>query len=53
MLILGTVISAITAFIAVKWLLGFLRSNTFVAFGWYRIILGVLVLIFVKDAVQP
>lgn len=47
MLALGTLVSAITAFVAVKWLLGFLRTHTFVAFGWYRIILGVLVLLFV------
>ncbi len=47
-LILGTVISAVTAFAAVKWLLGFLQRNTFVAFGWYRIVLGIVVLILVK-----
>ena len=45
LLLLGTVISAVTAFIAVRWLLGFLQKYTFVAFGWYRIVLGVLVLI--------
>lgn len=45
MLALGTVVSAITAFIAVKWLLGFLQKYTFVAFGWYRIILGILVIV--------
>ena len=49
MLALGTIVSAITAFIAVKWLLGFLQKYTFVAFGWYRIILGVLVLLFVSS----
>lgn len=45
MLALGTIVSAITAFIAVKWLLGFLQKYTFVAFGWYRIILGILVIV--------
>ena len=44
MLALGTVISAVTAFAAVKWLMGFLQSNTFVAFGWYRIALGAIIL---------
>tara|TARA_Y100001934_G_scaffold240989_1_gene295690 strand:- start:776 stop:1576 length:801 start_codon:yes stop_codon:yes gene_type:complete len=48
MLILGTVISAIVAFAAVKWLLNFLQKYTFIAFGWYRIILGALVLMLVK-----
>jgi undecaprenyl-diphosphatase len=45
MLALGTVISAVTAFAAVKWLMGFLQSNTFVAFGWYRIALGAIILV--------
>lgn len=44
----GTVIAAVTAFIAVKWLLKFVQSHTFNGFGWYRIILGVLILAFVK-----
>lgn len=45
MLALGTVISAVTAFAAVKWLMGYLQSNTFVAFGWYRIALGAIILV--------
>ena len=45
MLLLGTVVSAITAFAAVKWLLTYLQRNNFVAFGWYRIILGAVILI--------
>lgn len=45
MLALGTVVSAITAFAAVKWLLSYLQKNTFIVFGWYRIGLGILVLL--------
>lgn len=37
LLALGIVVAAITAFVAVKWLLGFVRSHTFIGFGWYRI----------------
>lgn len=48
LLLLGTLVSAVTAFLAVKWLLQFLQRYTFVAFGWYRIGLGILVLLFVK-----
>ncbi len=44
MLVLGTIVSALTAFIAVKWLLSYLQRNNFILFGWYRIILGVLIL---------
>jgi undecaprenyl-diphosphatase len=38
-------VAAITAFIAVKWLLRFVQTHTFIAFGWYRIGLGVLILL--------
>ena len=44
LLALGTVVSAIVSFIAVKWLLGFVRTHTFAGFGWYRIGLGLVVL---------
>jgi len=43
LLILATVISAITSFIAVKWLLRYVQSHTFNAFGWYRIAAALLV----------
>jgi undecaprenyl-diphosphatase len=46
MVSLGVLVSAITAFVAVKWLLRFVQSHTFVIFGWYRIVLGVLILLF-------
>ena len=44
----GTLIAAVTAFIAVKWLLRFVQSHTFNGFGWYRIILGLAILLMVK-----
>jgi len=37
---LGCVISAIVSFVVVKWLLNYVRSHTFTAFGVYRIILA-------------
>jgi len=45
MLLLGTLAAAVIAFAVVQWLLRFVRSHTFVGFGWYRIALGVLILI--------
>jgi len=42
MVVLGTVVSAVVAFIVVRWLLRFIRSHTFVGFGWYRIALGLV-----------
>ncbi|MFI0395737.1 undecaprenyl-diphosphate phosphatase [Paracoccus jiaweipingae] len=37
-------VSTVTAFIAVKWLLGFIRSNRFTVFAVYRIVFGLLLL---------
>ena len=45
LLILGTVVSAVVSFIAVKWLLRYVQSHTFVGFGWYRIAFGLLLLV--------
>ena len=47
MLALGTIVSAATAFIVVKWLLNYLQSNNFMVFGWYRIALGIIILVLV------
>ena len=44
-LIVAGFVAAVTAFIAVKWLLRFVQTHTFIAFGWYRIGLGVLILL--------
>lgn len=38
------VVSTITAFIAVKWLLNYIRSNRFTAFAIYRILFGLVLL---------
>ncbi len=40
------VVSTITAFVAVKWLLGYIRSHRFTAFAVYRIVLGAALLLF-------
>lgn len=44
---LGFVVSAIVAFIAVKWLLQYIQTHRFTVFAWYRIALGVLLLVVV------
>ena len=44
-LAVGFVISFIVAFLAIKLFLKFLESFTFVAFGIYRILFGILLLI--------
>lgn len=46
-LALGFVVSAVVAFAAVKWLLGYIRSHTFTPFAIYRIAFGVALLLLV------
>jgi undecaprenyl-diphosphatase len=46
MVLLATVVAAVVSFIAVKWLLRYVQTHTFNAFGWYRIALAVAILIF-------
>lgn len=43
MVLLGFVVSAIVSFIAVRWLLRYIQTHTFVLFGWYRIGLAALI----------
>lgn len=44
-LALASLVSAVTAFVSVKWLLRYIETHTFVVFGWYRIALGLILLI--------
>jgi undecaprenyl-diphosphatase len=42
------VVSAVVAFIAVKWLLRYVQTHRFTLFAWYRIVLGVALLVLVR-----
>jgi undecaprenyl-diphosphatase len=44
----GFVVSAIVAFIAVKWLLSYIQTHRFTVFAWYRIVAGVALLLLVR-----
>lgn len=46
MVALGTVVSAISAFVVVKWLIRFVQSHTFNGFAWYRVLLGAGLLVY-------
>lgn len=46
MVFIGAFVSAIVSFVAVKWLLRYVQSHSFSGFGWYRIVLGMIVLLF-------
>jgi undecaprenyl-diphosphatase len=42
---LGFIVAAVVSFIAVKWLLRYVQTHTFIAFGWYRIALAFLLFV--------
>ena len=44
---LGLIASGISAFIVVKWLIRFVQSHNFNGFAWYRIVLGVGLLLYI------
>jgi undecaprenyl-diphosphatase len=45
MVLLGFFAAAVVSFIVVKWLLRYVQTHTFSAFGWYRIGLAIVVLL--------
>ena len=46
LLIVGCVVAFVVSIIAIKFLMGYIKKNDFKVFGYYRIILGVLVLLY-------
>jgi undecaprenyl-diphosphatase len=52
MVALGFIVAAVVSFIAVKWLLRYVQTHTFVAFGWYRIGLALLIAILLLSGVK-
>jgi len=46
LLTVGTLVSFIVSMVAIKALMNYVRRHSFAAFGWYRIGLGVIVLVF-------
>ncbi|CAN5183543.1 undecaprenyl-diphosphatase UppP [soil metagenome] len=44
-LIIGFVVAFISALFVVKWLIGYLQTNTLKTFGWYRIVAGIILLL--------
>jgi undecaprenyl-diphosphatase len=50
-LAIAFVVSLVTAFVAVKWLLGYIRTHRFTAFAVYRVVLGIALLAFLPAGV--
>lgn len=43
-LLVGMVVSFVVAYLSIRFLMNYIQNNDFKAFGWYRIILGALVI---------
>lgn len=46
---LGFISSMAVAFVVVKWLLGYIQSHNFTPFAWYRIALGIVLIILIYN----
>ena len=45
-LIVGTLVSFVVSILAIQFLMGYIKKHDFKVFGWYRIALGIVVLLF-------
>ncbi|MFQ7549371.1 MAG: undecaprenyl-diphosphate phosphatase [Blautia marasmi] len=45
-LVVGMVVSFVVSILAIKFLMGYIKKHDFKVFGWYRIVLGVIVLLY-------
>ena len=46
MLLVGMAVAFVVSMLAIKFLMSYIKTNDFKVFGWYRIILGVIVLLY-------
>ena len=55
LLVLGMAVSFAVSILAIKFLLGYIRKNDFKVFGYYRIVLGIVVLLYfgIMSALMP
>jgi undecaprenyl-diphosphatase len=44
-ILFGTLISFVVALFVIRYFLAYIRSHSFKVFGWYRIIIGVILLL--------
>ena len=45
-LLIGSAVAFIVSLFAIKFLMNFIRKHDFTAFGWYRIVLGIVVILY-------
>lgn len=46
LLLIGSLVAFVVSLFAIKFLMNFIRKHNFTAFGWYRIVLGIIVVLF-------
>lgn len=51
-LLISSLFSGVTAFASVRWLLGYIKTNTFVGFGYYRIVASLVLFLLVALGVM-
>ena len=44
-LIIGMIVAFVVSMFVIKFLMGYIKKHNFIVFGWYRIVLGVVVLL--------
>lgn len=49
LLLVGFIGAFICSYFVIKWLLAYLQKNSLVLFGWYRIVLGIIILLIPTD----
>lgn len=45
-LLVGTVVAFVVSILAIKFLVGYIKKHDFKVFGWYRIVLGIILLMY-------
>ena len=45
-LLVGMLTAFVVSILAIKFLMSYIKKNDFKAFGWYRIVLGILVILY-------
>ena len=45
-LVIGTVVAFLVSILVIKFLMGYIKKHEFQIFGWYRIVLGILVMLY-------
>ena len=52
MLAVGCVVSFVVALLAMKWFVSFLTKYGFKVFGWYRIIIGIIIIVMLLSGIS-